>query len=154
MELVSTTKLLPKEAKYIGITSALILLIYSIFVKFLPSLKVVNENYLVNILFIISLILIIGSKSKVEDERGQTIRYYTHSLVSGLFIVLILINELNQRFESYLPHLSGILSLYVIQYSYLYRYSGEWIIKNKGKVFFIYVILTVSLILFYKFLWN
>ena len=154
MELISSTKLLPHKAQYLGFASSLILLIYSVLVKIEPSFAVTDKGYLLNILFVISLIVIIGSKSKVEDERVQSIRYYTHSLISGLLVGFILINEINEKYESYLPHLSGVLSLYVLQYIYLYRFSGDWIMENRGKYFILIVMLGAGLILFYRFLWN
>lgn len=154
MELVTSTKLLPKEVKYLGYIAAVILLAYSILVKFIHSFAITDEDHLINIFFIISLVLIIGSKSKIEDERVQFIRYYTHSLVSGLLVGFILANELNQRYESYLPHLSAVLSLYVIQYLYLYKYSGDWIIQNKGMYYTILILVGVVLIFVYKYLWH
>ncbi len=153
MELLRFESLLPKQFKYIGYIAALVLLFYSLLMKFFPLIMITDKIHMVNVLFVIAMIVVIGSRSDIEDERVLQIRYYSHSMLSGLLVGFILIHEVDQNYISYLPYLSTVLSAYVIQYLYLYYYGSDWILTNKGKYQMFMILLCISLVFFYRWLW-
>lgn len=153
MELHKIDYRTPKEFRYIGYVVAIGLLIYAIVVKFLPSVAFTEKHHIVGALFILSLLFIIGSKSKIEDERVLQFRYYTHSILSGLLLGFIMVHEIDQEYSSLLPEVSTVLTLYIIQYEYLYRFGSDWIVDNRGKYYFIGILAGTMFLLAYKFLW-
>lgn len=140
--------------KYVGFVLSGLCLLYALGYHLIQVHFLFSGLHIPHVLFATGLFISISSEEASEDERVRRIRSYLHTGLSAMFIVYILLQEIEGEIESMLGELSAILSIYLVSFHLIYRYDTEWIERNRGLSFLILLVMLVGFSLLYEVLWS
>ncbi|WP_020403937.1 hypothetical protein [Gracilimonas tropica] len=146
--------LLPGNFKFIGGFISILCFIYALVHHFVEPNLFFEGLRTPNLLFCFGLILIIGSKERIEDEYANQIRLYAHSLTSIFFITFIFLDEIEGEKYSFLTELTGLLLIYILIFYYSFKKGVEWIRSPGSKEYFVGVMVGIVILVSQEFLWT
>lgn len=140
--------------KYAGFVLSGLSLLYALGYHIFQVHFLFSGLHIPHILFATGLFLSISSEEVSEDERVRRIRSYLHTGLSAMFIVYILLQEVEGEIESMLVELSAFLTMYLVSFHLIYRFDTDWIERNRGLSFLMLLVMLVGFSMLYEVLWS
>ena len=143
---------LPKQVGYTAGIAAILLLIYSILGHIYFD-ELIADRQNLSLMYIGALIIFIGSKMSMEDERLREIRNFSMTVSAGLLIGFLFWREMKGDWDSNVSVLSAVLTIYCIQLLYLMNYGPGKLLKNRTRHGWFIIISFLTCMLTFDWLW-